>query len=264
MRTVIDNLLFSFLFLCFFVSCNSSTEKKGISQDTLKIEQKLVVEKIKFPSLDKLPVTANLYLKDESYPFIVLCHMAGFNKSEYKGIAKKLTEQGFNCLAVDQRSGGTTSGGDNETWNEAVRRELSTEYLDAKQDIVAAINYVYNTYDRNCILWGSSYSASLALIIGKSNSHVDAVMAFSPGEYFSDSLSLKNSVKDYEKPVFITSSRNENNWDLKAIIKAVGEKNVTHFQPKGNGEHGSVSLWDDNENNYEYWDAVEEFLKKFK
>jgi pimeloyl-ACP methyl ester carboxylesterase len=244
--------------------CQNNSEKKTSTLDTTQIVAR-IPERITFPSLDKLPVTANLYLRSEYKPFIVLCHMAGLNKSEYRETAMKLMEKGYNCLAIDQRSGGETSGYENETNKEAVLRELGTGYLDAEQDIVAAVNYIFDKYKEPVILWGSSYSASLALKVGKENNHVRGIMAFSPGEYFErDSLVLKDYIKNIGKPVFITSSREEANNELMAIIDAVGSKTVTHFKPKGKGEHGSIALWKDSPDNGEYWQAVDAFLDKIK
>jgi|WetSurMetagenome_2_1015567.scaffolds.fasta_scaffold94094_2 hypothetical protein len=248
-------------------SCQTGSEKKDQTKDKDTVQTTLQVpQKISFPSLDKLPVAANLYFNaDNNKGFIVLCHMAGFNKSEYRQIAKDLLKKGYNSLAIDQRSGGTTSGYDNETFDEAIKRELPTGFLDAEQDIIAAVNYAYNTYGEPVILWGSSYSASLALKVGKSNEHVKAIVAFSPGEYFEkDSLLLKNYIRDVNKPVFITSSRDEVNNELIALIDVIGPKNVTHFRPKGKGEHGSIVLWDDEPDNLEYWNAIEKFLNGLK
>lgn len=248
-----------------FCSCPTGSEKTTQVKDTVQTVIQ-IAEKITFPSGDKLPITANLYFNPENKgPFIVLCHMAEFNKSEYREIAKKLLDIGYNCIAIDQRSGGETSGYENETKKEADKLELETGFLDAEKDIVAAVKYAYSTYNEDIILWGSSYSASLALKVGKSNEHVMAIVAFSPGEYFmSDSLILKNYIRDINKPVFITSSRDEVNDALIALIDAIGPSNVTHYRPKGKGEHGCMALWNDTPDNLEYWKAVKEFLKKLK
>src|SRR5262245_54570689 len=61
--------------------------------------------KITFPSKDGLPVTADLYHVNDSLPVILLCHQARFSRGEYREAAVKLNKFGFNCLAIDQRSG---------------------------------------------------------------------------------------------------------------------------------------------------------------
>jgi pimeloyl-ACP methyl ester carboxylesterase len=249
--------------LAFIYACNTGSEKPLPTADSTQTTVS-IPQRIEFPSSDRLPIAANLYYqKSNKGSFIVLCHMAEFNKSEYREIARKLFNDGYNCMAIDQRSGGETSGYENETKIEADKRELPTGFLDAEKDIVAAVNYVFSTYNQDVVLWGSSYSASLALKVGKANEHVKAIVAFSPGEYFKqDSLVLKNYIRDIGKPVFITSSRDEVNDELISLIDAIGPSTVTHYRPKGHGEHGSMALWDDVPDNLEYWKAVKEFLKK--
>ena len=253
------------LALLVFLSCNSGSEKPQQKEDTTaKVLE--VPTKVTFPSLDKLTVTANLYYSaDNKKGFIVYCHMAAFNKSEYRTIARKLFDEGYNGLAVDLRSGDATSGYDNETRLEADKKGKETGFLDAEQDMIAAVNYIYKEYNTPVILWGSSYSASLALKVGKNNDHVKAILAFSPGEYFeADSLSIKTQIRDVNKPMFITSSREEVADGLIKIIDVVGPSYVTHYRPKGKGEHGSMCLWQDSPDQLEYWKAVDAFLEGLK
>jgi len=62
---------------------------------------------ITFPSHEGVTITADLYItnEDKNIPFIVLFHQAGFSRGEYREIAPKLNKLGFNCMAIDQRSG---------------------------------------------------------------------------------------------------------------------------------------------------------------
>ena len=102
-------------------------------------------ETITFKASDGISVTADLYMAHKaSAPFIILYHQAGYSRGEYRSIAPKLNEMGFNCLAVDQRSGDQVNGVINETHKEAVAMQLPTEYLDAIPDMEAA--YLYAKY----------------------------------------------------------------------------------------------------------------------
>lgn len=66
---------------------------------------------VTFETEDGLVVTADVYVSQpESAPFILLFHQAGFSRGEYRPIAPKLNELGFNCMAVDQRSGNMANG----------------------------------------------------------------------------------------------------------------------------------------------------------
>ncbi len=218
-------------------------------------------EKITFPSKDGLTITADLYLTNDSLPYMVLCHQAGFSRGEYKETAMRFQRLGYNCLAIDARSGKEVNEVKNETAALAETKKKPTSYIDAEQDILAAIDFVFNKNKKKVVLVGSSYSASLALKIATTNEKVKTVLAFSPGEYFGDKLNLKESIKMLNKPMFVTSSKEESN-DVTKLIADVVSKNKTQFIPTGNGVHGSKTLWKSaNPNNQEYWMAIIVFLK---
>ena len=82
---------------------------------------------VEFPAADELMITGDLYLahEDKSTPFIVLCHQANWSRGEYREIAPKLNELGFNCLAIDQRSGKSV----NDIDNLSVKKALSLIHI---------------------------------------------------------------------------------------------------------------------------------------
>ena len=57
-------------------------------------------------------------------------------------IAPKLNALGYNCLAVDQRSGRSANGVKNETNQLAKDAKLPTGYTDAYPDLEARNNFV--------------------------------------------------------------------------------------------------------------------------
>lgn len=227
--------------------------------------QEIKPEKISFPSLDGLTITANLYHNSEKFPVILLCHQARYNKAEYDEIAVELYKKGFNLISIDQRSGGTLLGKENETFAEATKLGKPTTYLDAEQDIEAAINFAHNKYNQKIILWGSSYSSTLSLYFASSNDKIKAVIAFSPGDYFAEQKgSLKNKLAGFSKPLFATSS-SEEAPELTDLLSGIAwNKNQTQFIPTEKGKHGSKALWKDNADHEEYWTALNAFLKDLK
>ncbi|MBA4348121.1 MAG: hypothetical protein C0413_04645 [Clostridiales bacterium] len=145
------------------------------------------VSTVTFPTTDNLNITADLYWTgDASKPFIILFHQADYSRGEYLEIAPKLNALGYNCLAVDQRSGRSANNVKNETYQLAKDAGLPTGYTDAYPDLEAALSYVVSTYaPEKLIVWGSSYSASLVLILASEYSdEIAAALSFSPGEYF--------------------------------------------------------------------------------
>lgn len=218
-------------------------------------------DKVTFETSDGLTVTASLYEVDESYPYIVLFHQAGYSKGEYKTTAVKLLKLGYNCIAVDLRSGGSVNYVPNETATLAAEKGLPTSYLDAEKDMLAAIDYVYKKSNKPMVLFGSSYSASLALKVAKGNYRVKAVIAFSPGEYFNNELVIKDLLSGYDKPVFVASSQREHTY-MTDLLSPIPDNLKTVFKPNdGQGEHGSKSLWSSCPSSKEYWLALLLFFK---
>jgi len=225
------------------------------------------ISTVTFPSMDGLEVTAHTYIThdDKSAPVIILFHQAGWSRGEYLEIAPKLNKLGFNCIAIDQRSGETINGIDNKTAFRASKAEKLTRYIDALPDIEAALRYTRSQFrESKIIAWGSSYSAALVLqLAGSQPDLVDGVLSFSPGEYFAKQGKSKSWIKDsaihINVPVFITSARNEqNSWS--AIYTAIKSKQKFSFIPDTKGNHGSRALWDQFEDSDQYWEAVSEFL----
>lgn len=217
-------------------------------------------QKITFPSGDGLMLTADLYMPHaKTAPFILLFHQAGWSRGEYREIAPKLVAMGFNCLAVDQRSGGEINDVKNESYALAREQAIKTRYRDAKPDLEAAIARAKKYYsDGKLIIWGSSYSATLVLqIMGEQPEIVDAALAFAPENYF------PIQAENISRPVFITSAKNEkdNWWEIYEKINVEG---VAYFLPETAGNHGSRALWSQFPDSGAYWEAVTEFLKKLE
>lgn len=216
------------------------------------------IKTVTFDSEDGLEMTADQYHIKLDKPVIILCHQAGWSRGEYKEIAVTLNELGFNCIALDQRSGGSVNGISNQTAANARAEGKGQTFLDAEQDIRAAITKYAAEYNKNVILWGSSYSSSLALKVAAENDKVDKVLSFSPGEYL-PGVSVANTAKDLDKPAFLTSSKSEAG-QTKAIFDNIKSTDKTQFVPNGAGRHGSSALWTSEGDNAEYWVAVKAFL----
>ena len=233
--------------------------------------QEPVRKNIVFNASDGMVLTADLYMKfdDKTKPFILLCHQAGWSRGEYREIAPKLNEIGFNCMALDQRSGGKINNVVNETYQRAKAERKGTDYPDAEVDIVSALKYAKENFaEGKIVLWGSSYSSALALrIAGEHPELMDGVLSFAPGEYFArfgkPSDWISTSVKKAKCPIFITSAKNEyKNW--KSIYDAITADGKSKFLPETKGNHGSRALWEQFDDHQDYWNATNGFLKQFQ
>lgn len=217
-------------------------------------------ETVTFPSADGLLVTAENYPVDASRGHLVLCHRSHFNRGEYRETAPSLNEAGFSCLAIDQRSGMKVMGVTNETYARAKQGKLATGYLAAKPDVEAAVDYCYRlNQDQPIVLVGSSYSASLALLVATENAdQVRAVVAFSPGEYFKG-IDLAEAISALAVPAFVTSAKKEAD-DVAKLLRNVGPDVVMQYRPKVEGAHGARVLWKRTPGSKGYWQALREFL----
>jgi len=257
MATLLQSLAAVGLLCCSFTPSNENAEK------VLPFTGKTVVLK----STDKLNIKADIYeASDKHAPVILLFHQAGYSRGEYRPIAPKLNQLGFTCIAIDQRSGKEVNGVVNEANSMAKQLGLQTAYADAMPDLETALSYAQKQYpSRKIIIWGSSYSAALSLVLtSKHPESISALITFSPGEYFKfDGKEIAAYAKLIRCPVLITSAKNEyESW--KTIYEAIPSKGKQSFVPQGDGVHGSKALWEANANNQEYWSAVKKFLDEVK
>ena len=231
----------------------------------LLINSNALAETVSFPTSDGLEVSAELYIQHaNTAPLIVLFHQAGWSRGEYIEIAPKLNAMGFNCIAVDQRSGKVVNNVINLTAQQATKFGRKTDYQTVLPDMVAAVAYAQEHHAKGkLIIWGSSYSAALVFNVAASlPSIVDGVLAFSPNasaQWTQDWI--LSSAQKLQQPVFITSAKREkDNWW--PIYQAISSNNKSYFLPETAGNHGSRALWDRFDDSGDYWAAVKDFLNK--
>ncbi len=214
---------------------------------------------ITFYAKDSVIVTADTYYIKDVKPTVLLCHQAGYSRGEYIQTAKKLNALGYSSMAIDQRSGDEVNGIKNQTAIDAKSKLRNIGFAGAKQDVEAAINYLYEINgNQPIILVGSSYSASLALWIASENKKVKAVAAFSPGEYLRGK-NLARLIRPLRIPVFVTSSKREVK-PVEKLLRYVKSKQLSHYKPAGNGIHGSRAIWETTDGYTGYWEAFKTFI----
>lgn len=251
--------------LLIVVSCKEV--KKETELVSKEVKKSRGFKTVTFKSKDEVIITADLYLlEDASKPFILLMHQARYSRGEYREIAPKLNKLGFNCVAIDQRSGKEVNGVVNETAKLARSLGKPTDYIDAFQDLEAALGYVKTTYKPNKLFtWGSSYSAALSYILAtKHDDKIDGIITFSPGEYFKyENKMIQDFATNITKPVFITAAKDEMKY-VQGIFDNVRSDKKMLFTPQEQGRHGSGTLWESIPNHQEYWKAITNFLKENK
>jgi pimeloyl-ACP methyl ester carboxylesterase len=138
-----------------------------------------------FQSADSLTIVSDEYSVNKEAPILLLFHQGGSNvQGEYSSIIPRLTNRGYNVLAVDLRTGGQYYGEYNRTV--AGRSDYgftaNYDYCGAYPDLEAALAYVQeSSFTGPVILWGSSFSASLVVQLATNHAKdVAGVLAFSP------------------------------------------------------------------------------------
>jgi dienelactone hydrolase len=221
-------------------------------------------EAVYYYAEDSMKVRADLYLQNDQWPFIILCHDEGSNRSDFNDIAPRLLNLNYNCLAVDLRTGGKTGYTENETASLVLLKTKNVKPLDAAMDITASISFVQNFNKLPVVLLGSTSSASLCLLESIHNPLVKAVIALSPGEYFQPLVQISNEVGKISLPVFAGSGQQEYPYILN-MLSAIPTDQLTIFKPENdNGKNGIRAFHNANKISSEFWFALTMFFKKLE
>lgn len=222
-------------------------------------------QKVTFLSVDSLRITADLYLQDEKLPFIILFHQGGSSRGEFNEIATRLLKLGYNCLAVDMREGGKMNFVNNETAVRARSGNYTTGHEAAVADILAAIEFVRRYNNKQPVLFGSSYSASLCLIVAAQHTGAKAVIAFSPGEYFRPALIVGDRIGSLSVPVFVACTKMETEY-VREMISEVSPEFIRYYVPPGDqaGVHGAKALWKESEGSDQLWLELLMFFRQLR
>ena len=221
---------------------------------------------VTFPSEDDLSITADFYptTSRTRAPIIASFHQASWSRGDYREIAPRLQELGFQALAVDQRSGNAVHGVTNLTAQRANPAHLGTAFTDALPDLRAALKHARSLTSGPILGWGSSYSSALILKVAAEDSDLaDGVLSFSPSEYFPDRQLIQKAVVQLTVPTFITSARSEANNHASIVSKIPTETPVTTYRSITTGRHGSSALWMATQDSETTWSEVEAFLAPF-
>ncbi|KAA3623999.1 MAG: hypothetical protein DWQ02_23740 [Bacteroidetes bacterium] len=250
-------------FILFLCSCQEEIKKDNSNENSN-------VQEISFYTPDSIKIFGDLYELDKKENTILLFHQGGSNaRGEYRSIIPKLIEEGFNVLAIDQRVGGQYYGNYNRTLANIPTNSYGDGYgyCDAYNNLESALDYIIDSgFSGNKIIWGSSYSASLAIQLANNRQNdINGVLAFSPAS----GGSMKNCLPDkyfesLKLPLIILRPPNEMESEhSKLQFELANKYNHETYVPK-NGVHGSSMLVEERVGNNveETWKVVISFLKE--
>jgi pimeloyl-ACP methyl ester carboxylesterase len=130
--------------------------------------------------------------------------------------------------------------GENQT---AAAYGKSATYLEVLPDLQATLDYARTRFpDSRIILWGSSYSSDLVLLLAaKHPAQIAGVLSFSPdASYLGDPSLVMDAARKIRAPLLIVSGPGEGAAG-KAILDAAPSSRKEQFVPKV-GVHGSSTL----------------------
>jgi len=259
------NILISICLISIF----SAGQKRNETGNNIKGN---LTKEISFITSDSIKIFGDLYEIDKTSPVILLFHQGGSNaKAEYGPIIPKLVDKGFNILAIDQRMGGQIYGNYNRTLTNISDHSFGNPYTycDAYNNLESALNFIISLeFTGNKIVWGSSYSASLAIqLANKNQDKINGVLAFSPAS----GGSMKDCLPDpyfetLKVPLLLLRPPNEmENENVKAQFELAKANGHQTYAAK-HGVHGSSMLVRERvENNVsETWKVVTTFLEKIR
>ena len=203
---------------------------------------------VTFETADGVQIFADVHeaASGRSAPIVVLLHQArGNGRGEYVTLAPELNALDVNLLVVDLRNGG--DGFDNVNRTVAALETSDYGYCDAEPDVAAAAEYVRaEGFDGPLFVWGSSYSAALAIrYAAKHPGDVAGYLAFSPasGEPMAECMPEDGAENANAGIVF----RPEREMELEHVAAQFevlkGKGATTVIVP--NGVHGSSMLVDE-------------------
>ncbi|MFW5697000.1 MAG: alpha/beta hydrolase [Fimbriimonadaceae bacterium] len=205
------------------------------------------------------PAYADYMARDDA-SIILMFHQAGSNAVEYEPIAEWMAQTGYSCLAVNLRSGAEQFGANNPT---ATQYEEEQAYPLALEDMRAALDWADTRGYENIFVWGSSYSASLVFkLAGDYPGLVDAVLAFSPGEYFDDDDIVREWADQVTQPVLVAAAEGEG--DARLIYESAVDANFKVYVEHEGGVHGSSAAREDRnpDSSDQYRSDVLQFLDR--
>ena len=230
-----------FTYVLIFTACFSFYELSS-EPTSLTLTSNPEPQEITFTTKDGVLIYGDYYHTGSEYPIILLFHQGGSNgRAEYTPIIPSLLERNYNILTIDQRQGGQIYGSYNRT---VADLKTSYTYCEAYQDLQSSLEDVQTLQTGPIIVWGSSYSASLAIQLAKKNTEsVSAVLAFSPAsggpmqeckpDPFLENLEVPLLVLRPESELEIESAKAQ--FEL---VKKLGHRTYA----AQNGTHGSSML----------------------
>lgn len=187
---------------------------------------------------DGIEISGDFWPAQANAPAGILLHMMPATKDSWRDFAKKLNNEGFQCLAIDLRGHGESTGGP-----DGFRDFTDEQHRQSIRDVEAAAEFfVSKGVPMNKIfLAGASIGANLSLMYQSEHSEIKASILLSPGLNYR-SIETETAVKKLRKnqALFLSAGGENDDYSTETSrklfeIAKIENKELKIFQKAGHG-----------------------------
>jgi alpha-beta hydrolase superfamily lysophospholipase len=176
------------------------------------------MQKVRFKTEDGLEIVGNYFPTEKNdAPAVVLLHMMPEVKESWNDFARKLNNEGFQCLAIDLRGHGESGGGPDGS-----RKFSDEEHQKSINDVFSAVEFFVDKGIpvEKISLVGASIGANLSIIFQSGNKKIKACVALSPGLNYRG-IEIEHSAKDLkeEQAIFLVAGGESDEYSTETVIK---------------------------------------------
>lgn len=210
------------------------------------------------PDKDQIRIVYDLFLpQNKSKNGIILLHMLGQHRGDWKLLAQDLASKGFGVMALDFRGHGDSIFKKNEK-PLFYRDFTNSDYALLKEDVHGAVQEMARQGFDSIALVGASIGANVVASFAAGDSSVKALVLLSPGADYRG-IRLDTFAKELKVPILLISSE-EDIYSFKASSNFMKHLNPQRAKikwlPVKDSGHGTRMLKNEN-----VIKEIEEFLK---
>ncbi len=166
------------------------------------------------------------YYKGSGNKPVLLLHMLGRSKEDWKEFALQLQSRGYDVLAIDFRGHGSSSGN--------LAMFSADDFNSMVLDVEAALNFFPDTEQISIV--GASIGANIALKYAAKNQGILRVVLLSPGKEYRG-VNIEQDAKGFKGKVLMAASKEDaySYESVKSLQKALPQAEVIEEQGKGHG-----------------------------
>lgn len=165
---------------------------------------------VSFKTSDNTEIYGTLYRAQGASSAVILLHMLGRTKADWKQLALPLRDKGITCLAIDLRGHGQSinkAGGKIHSLGAFTKKD----FTDMQLDVAAAVDFLKSEKIKKdqIVIVGASIGANVGINFAADNpDRIRGVAMISPGMEYRG-VATESAMKTYKKRVFLVASKGD-------------------------------------------------------